>query len=331
MSNRSTALIAALTIIALAGGLSAPRPARAATCQPTGFNGLTAAVVDPASTVSGTINATGCDIGVYFDSGHGQVSGAEVYGALWYGIVVNGDSGNPSVVVTNSRVHNIGDSPFNGDQRGVAIYYRAYLSGSTSGKIWNNTISLYQKGGIVTNGSGTSVDIKGNTVTGFGPTALVAQNGIQIGYGESAQVKDNTVTGHSYTGTGAVSGGIIAVGGPGYDPCPTASAHCAYTAGTDIEGNTVLNNDVGVFLTNLDATDNPPASATNIKAVGNTISDATVTNGYIYQAGVSDVGNNDKIINNDISGSGYLNTPNCATTCRIDTTFTNKPTVHAND
>ena len=74
---------------------------------------------------------------------------------------------------------------------------------------------------------------------------------------------------------------------------------------------------------------------TNIKVINNTITNDAVSNvsgnGTLgYQAGVSDVGNDDKIINNTISGVGY--TPNNLTTFAIDadTSFTNRPKVHAN-
>ena len=52
-----------------------------------------------------------------------------------------------------------------------------------------------------------------------------------------------------------------------------------------------------------------------------------------YQAGVSDVGSNDKIINNGISGLGYTAPGNAATFAApidADPSFTNQPKVHAN-
>ncbi len=57
-----------------------------------------------------------------------------------------------------------------------------------------------------------------------------------------------------------------------------------------------------------------------------------MNNGYIYQAGVSDVGNNDKIIANTISGIGYdPNTIMGATfSVDADASFTNRAKVHAN-
>ena len=86
---------------------------------------------------------------------------------------------------------------------GAGIYALIGVGAGIAG----NAIWDHQKGGIVTNGPGTNVEITGNTVTGFGPVSFIAQNGIQVGYGASASVMRNTVTGHSYTGTSTVSGG----------------------------------------------------------------------------------------------------------------------------
>ena len=105
-----------------------------------------------------------------------------------------------------------------------------------------------------------------------------------------------------------------------------------YTVNTRIIQNTVKDNDVGVFLTNLDGASNAPTSATNIKVVNNVISDCCLTNGYVYQAGVSDVGNNDKIITNSISGIGYNPLTMPGSTFYIDTapSYSIRAKVHAN-
>jgi len=322
-------------VVALAFMFATPRAASAAPCVPTGFNGLTAAMINPTATVSGSVNATGCDIGVYFTS-DGLVYQADVFGALWYGVFVHGDANNASVDVIDSQIRDIGDSPFNGTQRGVAVYYRAFYSaGTASGRISGNTIYNYQKGGIVANGPGTDVQIQDNQVTGFHTVNFIAQNGIQIGYGASASVMKNTVVGNSYSGTSTVSGGIIVVGGPGYGTCPDGNP-CAYTVNTKIVQNRVINNDVGVFLTNLDASGNAPATATNIKVINNVISNSGLFNnygGFGYQAGISDVGNNDKMNGNTISGAGYNPAAfPLAYVVRIDAdpTFTNRPKAHGN-
>ena len=304
-----------------------------AACTPTSFFGLTAALVNPVSTVSGPVNAAGCDIGVYYDAAGvgGTVKRAEIYGALYYGVIVYGDEGPVSVDVLNSWIHDIGDSPLNGNQRGVAVYYRAYfLGGSATGKVSDNTIERYQKGGIVVNGVGSNAVVSNNIVSGLGPVNFIAQNGIQFGYGSSGSAMKNTVTGNQYMGSSTVSGGIVVVGGPGYGTCPDGNP-CSYTTGSQNVQNKVVNNDIGVFLTNLQGDGSAPLGATNIKVVNNTISNSAITNGYCYQAGVSDVGNNDKIINNTVSGAGYDNMTICyAVHVDADTSFTNRPKVHAN-
>ncbi|MHB1097362.1 MAG: right-handed parallel beta-helix repeat-containing protein [Gemmatimonadaceae bacterium] len=301
-------------------------------CTTTPFQGFTAALVNPTTTVSGSVNAQGCDIGVYYDNNGpgGTVKGADISLALRYGVIVNGDNGPVAVDVINSSIHDIGDSPLNGNQRGVGIYYRAFLpGGSATGKISGNTLANYQKGGIVVNGIGSNVVVSGNTVTGQGPVNWIAQNGIQFGYGSSGSAMKNTVTGHSYTGSSTASGGIIVVGGPGYGTCPDGP--CLYTTGIQIVQNIVTDNDIGVWLSNLAEDYSAPLDATNVKAVNNTISSSAIQNGICYQAGVADQGNNDKVINNLISGTGYAPSSTCyAVPIDADPLFTNRPKVHAN-
>jgi hypothetical protein len=319
-------------LLALVATVCSAATASAAPCTPTGFVrdaiNLTAAIVVTGQDVviSQPVNAAGCNIGIYFASGSsGVVDKAEVSNANYFGIVIDGGvSGTTIVDVTNSSIHDIGEQPFNGAQHGVAIYAAAFsATSSASGSITGNTVSHYQKGGIVTNGEGTNFLIRDNEVTGAGPVGYIAQNGIQIGYGSLSSAIANTVAGNSYTGSSTVSGGIIVVGGPWYG--------LPYTTGTQIMKNTVTNNDVGVFLSNIAADGSAPPTKTNIKVVNNRISSDSVNNGYVYQAGVSDVGNNDKIIANTISGLGYDPQTMLGSTFTVDAdaSFTNKAKVHA--
>lgn len=303
-----------LCSVAVAGVVSA------ATCMPTGFFrdgiNMTAVLINPTGTVSGDVDATLCNIGVYYDHGSGKVQKAIIHGANYFGVVVNGDVNSVSVDVVNSNVHDIGEVPLNGTQHGVGIYYRAGGTASASGKITGNTVWNYQKGGIVVN-LNSSANISDNIVSGQGPVGYIAQNGIQVGYGANAQVMRNIVSGNAYTGNTDASGGILIVGGDYYGG--------PYTTGTQVVGNTLVGNDVGVYISNIDAATFPPITATNIKVVNNTITNDAVTNGIPYQTGVSDQGNNDKIINNTISGLGYQALPVDA-----DPSSTNRPKVHAN-
>src|SRR5438034_9375946 len=83
-----SAILGLATVI---GGVGTAR----ATCFSTGFFrdgfSLTAAQINPSGTVSGDVDATGCNIGVYYDNGAGAVKKANVHGANYFGIVVNGD------------------------------------------------------------------------------------------------------------------------------------------------------------------------------------------------------------------------------------------------
>lgn len=305
--------------------------ADAATCTATGFYrdniNMTAALINPGSISGQLIDATGCNVAVYYDhdGAGGTLKNNEIMGANYFGVLVNGDDGIVSVDVIGNNIHDIGEDPLNGTQHGVAIYYRGFSDTSAvTGKISGNTITGYQKGGIVANGQATQVTISENTVTGSGHVTFIAMNGIQVGYGAAATVTKNDVSGNSfigYPGDGSASGGIIVVGGDCYGG--------NLTTGVQIVQNTVSNNDVGVYLSNLDAACAAPAEQTNVKVVNNTITNDQCFN-TSYIAAVSDVGNNDKIINNRISGYSCQTVYNAGNAIDASTDFTNRPKVHAN-
>jgi hypothetical protein len=170
------------------------------TCKPTGFSrdGIDLTAAQIGGTVTGTLDATGCNIGAYNPT---SVTGADIFGANYFGVVDDGIATN----VTSSTIHRIGEVPFNGAQHGVAIYY---TGATASGTISHNAVSKYQKNGIsVTNGATALVDT--NTVTGEGPVNYIAQNGIQISYGASVTVKGNTVSGNWYTGPTVTACGLL--------------------------------------------------------------------------------------------------------------------------
>lgn len=299
-------------------------------CTPTGFVrdtiNLTAALINPGN-VSGDVDGTGCNIVVYYGPGtNGQVSGASIHSSNYYGIVNNG----ANVAVQNSTVYDIGETPLNGDQHGVGIYF-AYQS-NARGNITGNTIWNYQKGGIVVNGPLAQSNIQNNNVIGQGPVNYIAQNGIQLGYGARGNIQGNLVVGNSYTGANdASSGGIILVGGDCYGG-PTV-------AGSNVQQNIGVGNDVGIWFSNLDASCNPVLTPTNDTAQNNTLRNNAVNNttGNFpgppggYQAGISDQGDGDKIQGNSICGTGY--TPVAIPPPYlffIDNTATNNPTVQNN-
>jgi hypothetical protein len=245
----------------------------------------------------------------------------DVGAARLRGILFDGASG----AISGNDIVDINQGA-SGCQEGNAIEIRNFGSSPSTSRVSvdGNTLTGYQKTGVVCNGN-ADCTITDNTVDGGGPVSYIARNGIQVGFGATGMVKRNTVSGNSYTG-GDVSGGIIVVGGPGY------GLGLDFCRNVQVMQNTISESDVGVFLSQYEADFSAPATATNIKVVNNTISNAGVTNGYVYQAGVSDVGNNDKIIANRISGIGYdPNTmPGSTFSVDADPSFTNRPKVHAN-
>jgi hypothetical protein len=143
--------------------------------------------------------------------------------------------------IHDNVVADIRDNPLSGCQNGVGILVgRAAFATTGSADIKDNTITNYQKGGIVVNNAGSSANVVDNTVTGAGATTMIAQNGIQISSGGTGTITGNSVSGnlcdHASCGpdpmTQTQSTGILLFGVPG---------------GVVVSGNTVFDNDIGIY------------------------------------------------------------------------------------
>src|SRR4249920_1236216 len=123
--RRALSALATSTLLAALFAVSLPATAAAAVvCTPTGFIrdsiDLTAARINPSGTVTGDVDATGCNIGIYYGpNSRGKVSKATVHGANYFGIVNNGGK----VDVKKSTIRDIGESPLNGSQHGIGISF----------------------------------------------------------------------------------------------------------------------------------------------------------------------------------------------------------------
>src|SRR6266550_8759871 len=107
-----TALVT-ITAISLALAFVAAPAAQAAGCIPTTFerDGFLLTAAQVGGDVTGDLDATGCDIGVYYAPGStGNVTDATIHGARYFGVVADG----ATVDVTDSDVHDIGNDPFDG-------------------------------------------------------------------------------------------------------------------------------------------------------------------------------------------------------------------------
>jgi len=165
-------------------------------------------------------------------------------------------------------------------------------------EIEQTTVSGYAKNGIVIDRIGSDGDIHDNTVIGFGPTPVVAQNGIEIVRGATGEVYHNSISANQYTGPATSSTGVLLYGGCG-DQIVTS---------VDVHNNTAVNNDVGISMENYNAAcDGASTAPTKNRAYNNNVTSNAVTNAY--QAGIADVGNLDQIGNNKISGKGYAVLP----------------------
>ncbi len=335
--------------VAIGMSLAAGANSRAAaTCTPTNFYvdgiNMTAAEINPGDVTGGTVDATGCNIGIYYDDGTdggtvgGTVSGATVENANYFGIVANGGGGNAVVTVNvlNSTIENIEENPPNGDQHGNAVFY---INGSTdsgvddsrtcstaadagtNGTVSGNIVSGYQKNGITAKCPGVNVIVSGNTVTGAGEVDYIAQNGIELGQGATGSIDGNSVTGNRYTGTNdADSSGILVFGGGPFGPL---------TTGAHVTDNTLTDNDVGIYAVSCNADCSGPPDTPTVEIIRkNVISNAGVSNvsgcgsPQGYQAAISDLGRNDQIGKNTISGPGYAtNNVACTGTGTTPTLF----------
>ena len=230
------------------------------------------------------------------------------------GIMFVGASGS----ISGNTVTGINQGP-SGCQEGNAVEIRNFGTNPDTSRVTvdGNTITGYQKTGVVANGN-VDVTVSNNIVDGGGPVGYIARNGIQFGFGGTGSAKKNTVNGNGYTGSSTVSVGILIFGDTG-----------EFCTNIQIIQNSLDNNDVGVYLSN-DDNGVPPSVATNNKVVNNDISKSSVTNGYIYQAGVADEGNNDKIIANTISGAGYDPGTISGSTFDVDISLANRVKSHAN-
>jgi hypothetical protein len=157
---------------------------------------------------------------------------------------------NSSGTISNTTVTGITDTPVGGMQGGLGIYGYVNDSTPTTLNVENNTVTDYQKGGMVFKGTGLTVNTTGNTITGYGPVPFIAQNGIQYSQGAGGTIQDNTISGNWYSGTSATSAGIILYNNP---------------AAITIDHNTLTNDQVGVSAANsgaLTITDNTITGST---------------------------------------------------------------------
>jgi hypothetical protein len=173
---------------------------------------------------------------------------------------------NSSGEFEHNAVRNIRLAPsLFGCQSGQGIFVQSGGGKSSQVEIAANTVHGYQKTGILANEVGTAVNVWGNTVSGFGVTPDIAQNGIQIGWGAKGAVHHNSVINHVYglcvtvSSCGASSTNILVFGldGPARDVSVTenvlgkAQVNIYFEADkSKVEKNLIFDTDVfdGIYV-----------------------------------------------------------------------------------
>lgn len=103
--------------------------------------------------------------------------------------------------IKHNAVRHMSLSPSpNGCQSGNGIEVQTSPGNSSNVTIEDNSVQNYQKNGITGNDEGTTVAIRGNVVTGIGPTSGAAQNGIQVGFGAKGTIDGNVATDNLWSG-----------------------------------------------------------------------------------------------------------------------------------
>jgi hypothetical protein len=147
---------------------------------------------------------------------------------------------NAGGTVNQVTIEHVRQTPLNGVQEGVGIYAFNDDSVTRVLNITDNTIFDYQKNAMAISGNDLTANISGNTVTGAGDTALIAQNGIQVGFGTVGHISNNIISGHEYSGPGGGSDPLNDVQSVGILLFDAGD-------GTTVSGNTVDGNDIGIY------------------------------------------------------------------------------------
>ena len=128
------------------------------------------------------------------------------------------------------RVVNVMNSVFSGAQHGVGVYAYNDTGGPYSIVMDDVSVLDFQKGGIVLLGDGLAVDLDEVDATGYGPTDVTAQNGIQIGNGATGTLNGCTISDIAYTGESWTATGFLVLGGTDVEATDCVITGCESSA-----------------------------------------------------------------------------------------------------
>ena len=293
--------LGALSAAGIAGSslLFTATPAGAVGCTSVPAIGLSAAIVatNGQTIATQTVNATGCDIGIYVGP---AVNGVTIGGATTAdAVTVTGanDTGifaedNSGLTVQNDTITGNGVQPASG----ITSYGGIVLAGDSGPTVTANSVTANGGGGIFVNDNGPVNP--GSPIAGTGPLTnatnnTVSNNTISANFGNCAVVYSTHNSGGQITG-GAISGntitgevGVFHATGPDVGGIVVATASAGATlSGVSVTGNTVSNSFEGGIIVHSHA---PHDLVTGVTITGNTVGPANnwgQTNGPPTTAGI---------------------------------------------
>jgi nitrous oxidase accessory protein NosD len=180
-----------------------------------------------------------------------------------------------------------------GCQSGTGIFVQSGSGGSSKVEIDHCTVHDFQKNGITADEKGTVAIIHRNVVTGLGPTAGAAQNGVQIGFGAGGSIVNNTVTDNVWAPCTEIA------------TCTTVATNILVTQSDDVEvsGNSAGISQVNIFIhgsnSNIDDNDtfaNSVFDGIRVQGDQSRVRRNRVRSGA--EAGIFLSGNNNVVVNN---------------------------------
>ncbi len=268
------------------------------TCTAAGSTGLTAAhIATTNEVITGSVDATGCDIGIYVGSGITGVhiggappaSATTVSGANDTGILAEQTS---TLLIQNVTAQGNGIAP----TKGVESYGGIVLAGVSTSTVTNSTVINNGGGGIFVNDDGpvdpgapnagpgavvpsNAVTVSQNVINGnYGSCAIVYATHNATGSISGGVISGNVITGHPgvFKASGPDLGGIVVA---------AASFH-ATVSNTQVTGNDVSGSFEGGIIVHSHA---PLDVVTGTSITNNTIHDGNnwgKTNGPPTTAGI---------------------------------------------
>lgn len=264
---------------------------------PTGLGSPTAANPDAVVRVTGS----GTSVAISDLTIEGAAGGTA---NLLYGVRVDG---NAFADIENTTVANIIDSSNTGF--GVAIDVGNASDGADGtgaqvgyALIANDTISNYQRAGIVISNTGSAAAVLNSTIAGGSASVVSSVTGVEVSEGAVALIANNTISGNKNLSTGEGIGlfspGMLQLPSHGCDPW-------LFSVTTTIINNKITGNDYGIYGSEVTATptaSNPWYQVPSAEVGCNQIS------GNTYVGIEFDNSSNLNIDNNHISGNGSDNT-----------------------